>query len=183
MCSSDLDTGRVAEHLADRWVADTVAGQLRAAEIVVLNKAEPGRSVASALDAIAAYRPGARIVETTFGAIDPVELRFEPPTRSRFRADAPAEHPFVTWSYVPTVPLDRGRLRAALAALPASVLRIKGFCRLGETAEPYLLQYAAGEWALTPCDGEPGLVVIGTPDMPSRAALTGLLGLVSVRGC
>ena len=68
-------------------------------------------------------------------------------------------------------------------AMPASVLRIKGFCRLGDAAEPYLLQYAAGEWALTPCDGEPGLVAIGTPDMPSRAALAGLLGLVSVRGC
>jgi hypothetical protein len=44
---------------------------------------------------------------------------------------------------------------------------VKGFCTLGLEAEPHLLQFASGQWALSRVTAmEPGLVVIGTPAMP-----------------
>jgi G3E family GTPase len=153
------------EQLRDRWVSDTVRGQLLAAELVVLNKADHAMTQARA--AIQAIRPEARLIETRHGAISADLLRFPTGPRSRFRADVVAEHGFLSWYFIPDGPFDRERLRALLAGLPASVLRVKGFCRLGREAAPHLLQFASGQWALTPRDaGEPGLVVIGTPMMP-----------------
>ena len=80
-------------------------------------------------------------------------------------------HEFPTLAWRPAGPLDPGRLRAALETLPRSVLRVKGFCQLG--GDWHLLQYAAERWAFTRLDApaEPGLVFIGTPDLPDAATL------------
>lgn len=166
------DAQALTAQLSDRWVADTVQGQLLAADVIVLNKADPTPALGEARAAIQELRQNIRLIETTQGAIAPAELRFPTPPRGRFRADAPAVHAFPTCLIVPPRSFDRDRLRTALGSLPASVLRVKGFCRLGTEDAPYLLQYAAGQWALTPSDpAEPGLVVIGTPDMPPPDAL------------
>ena len=170
------DASALPAQLVDRWVADTVLGQLQAAEVIVLNKAEPGPALDDSRAAIRGIRPTALLIETIHGRIDPAALRFPAPPRVRLRADTPAGHPFPTWLLVPTGPFHRERLRSALAALPASVLRIKGFCRLGVEAEPCLLQFAGGQWSVTPAPArDPGLVVIGTPDMPPQADLAARL--------
>ncbi len=64
-------------------------------------------------------------------------------------------------------------MRAALEALPPSVLRVKGFCQLGAEGVWHLLQYAAERWAFTKlaAPAEAGFVIIGTPDMPDAAAM------------
>ena len=59
---------------------------------------------------------------------------------------------------------------------------MKGFCQLGAEAEPNLLQYAAGQWAMTPYDARPGLVVIGTREMPDEAVLEALFAEALVGG-
>ena len=155
-----VDGLSIATQLADRWVADTVRGQLAAAELIVLNKADT--------DVILpAHVP---VIKTLFGAVPMAALRFPVPPRSRFRGDIPSAEKFRSLLVTPSGPFDRGRLRACLTALPRSVLRVKGFCRLGATAEPHLLQFASGQWSLTPSASQPpGLVVIGTPDMPEDA--------------
>jgi G3E family GTPase len=161
------DTSALQDQLRDRWVADTVRGQLQAAEVIVLNKADHVESQQGARDAIRAIRPEAKLIETHHGIISDAALRFAVSPRSRFHSGAAAEHAFPAWHFVPPGPFDRDRLRALLSSLPASVLRVKGFCTLGPEAAPHLLQYASGQWALSPTEAmAPGLVVIGTPAMP-----------------
>ena len=165
------DASAVVGHLHDRWVADTVRGQLRAAEVVVLNKIDHAGSLEAARAAIRAIRPEAKLIETCHGVVRDAQLRFPIARRGRFRAEAVPALEFRAWHFVE--PFDRDRLRALLRGLPASVLRVKGFCRLGPTAAPHLLQFASGQWALTPHDdGVPGLVVIGTEAMPDDNDLT-----------
>lgn len=163
------DAPALPRQLQDRWIADTVRAQLAAAEIVLLNKTDlAGAAIlAQAHAAIDEIRPGMRVVEIRHGVVPAELLRFPAARTGRFVADAPPEHVFVSWSWIAPVSLDRERLRAVLTALPASVLRVKGFCRLAPGAEPHLLQFASGQWTLTQADAAPaGLVVIGTPDMP-----------------
>ena len=168
--------------LHDRWVADTVRAQLAAAELVLLNKADLADAAAleAARRAVQAIRPGVRLLQTRFGAVPEPRLRFPAAPPGRFHADAPPAHAFRTWHWIPPAVLDRQRLRALLGALPASVLRVKGFCRLAPDAAPYALQFAAGQWTLSPAEAlPPGLVAIGTPDMPSAEALTELFAATS----
>lgn len=171
-----LADGRaLAGHLADRWVADTILGQLRAAELIVMNKAEPGPALDDARVALRALRPDVPVIETTQGVIDPTVLRFAATRHGRYHADTPPDHAFTTHLVVPPRPFDRERLRAVLTGLPPSVLRVKGFCELDPGGEPHLLQFAGGQWALSPYGpAEPGLVVIGTPEMPSPDMLADL---------
>jgi G3E family GTPase len=169
-----VDASAFLDQLADRWISDTVARQLAFAELIVLNKADlvadPGPVWAEARR----LRPEARIVAARDAQVDLDLLHFVPPRRrraSRFAADVPG-HGFVTSTWRPGGPLDRARLRAVLEGLPRSVLRVKGFCRLGEEGAPHLLQYAAERWAFTPgMAGEEGFVIIGTPEMPAAADL------------
>jgi G3E family GTPase len=174
------DATALTAGLSDPWTADTLRRQLAFAELVILNKtdiATPDQR-AGARAAIAGIRPQARLIETARAVIPADALRFAPgerPAASRFHADTP--HPFVTARWTPPAPLDPARLRDVLTDLPPSVLRIKGVLTLG--ADAVLLQYAADRWAFTPAPPglSPGLVIIGTPDMPDLAArLAGCVG-------
>jgi G3E family GTPase len=161
------DASALESQLLDRWVADTVRGQLLAAEVIVLNKADRAEFLQGARTAVRAIRPEAQLIETQHAVLSDSVLRFAPPPRSRFHADAVSEHAFRTWHFVPAGPFNRDRLRALLSGLPASVLRVKGFCALGPEGAPHLLQFASGQWALSPVNTmTPGLVVIGTLAMP-----------------
>jgi G3E family GTPase len=161
------DASALENQLLDRWVADTVRGQLLAAEVIVLNKTDRAEFMQSTRAAIRAIRPKAQLIETQHGILSDTVLRFAASPRTRFHADAVPEHAFPTWHFVPAGPFDRDRLRALLSTLPASVLRVKGFCTLGPEAAPHLLQFASGQWALSPVTAMvAGLAVIGTPAMP-----------------
>lgn len=173
-----VDAGAFLGQLADRWTGDTVARQLAFAELVVINKADLAADLGPVRAAVAGLRPEARVVVAEQGRLGAEVLHFVPPPRpgaSRFVADAPA-HGFMAASWRPEGEFDRARLRLVLEGLPRSVLRLKGFCRLGPEGAPHLLQYAAERWAFTPMAGavEPGLVAIGTPGMPGEAALAAL---------
>ena len=169
-----VDASALNAHLTDRWIADTVRGQIAAAEIVMLN-----RSLVGGPAAVQEINPSALVV---VGVADLDLLNFPLPTRKRFHADGPSADRFRTWSWIPPAAFDRDCLRAVLLGLPRSVLRVKGFCQLGAEAEPNLLQYAAGQWAMTPYDARPGLVVIGTREMPDEAVLEALFAEALVGG-
>jgi G3E family GTPase len=165
--------------LGDRFVADTVRLQIAAAEVVALSKTDLAcqATLAEVEAAIRAIRPDVRLVDVRHGALSDDMLRFPVVASRRFRADTPPMHEFSTWQFVPPGALDRARLRSVLQALPASVLRIKGFCLLAPEATPYLLQFAAGEWTLSLAQvSQSGLVVIGTRAMPDAEELAALFG-------
>ena len=180
-----VDAAAFAGQLADRWTGDTVARQLAFAELVVINKADLVADVADVRAEVARLRPEARVVVARQGRLGPEVLHFVPPARAapqagarRFVADS-GGHGFVAVSWRPGAAFDRERLRQVLAGLPRSVLRVKGFCRLGPEGAPHLLQYAAERWAFTAmaeANGQvaPGLVAIGTPEMPDRGTLESL---------
>jgi G3E family GTPase len=171
------DAGALPAQLADRWLADTIRQQFAFAELVVLNKQSLAPDLGTVTESVHRIRPEAVIIPTDHGIVAEAALRFTPPPRqaaSRFTAET--VHPFPTWHWRCPAPLDLERLRNVLERLPRSVLRAKGFFRAGPDCAPHLLQYAAERWAITPADALPseGFVIIGTPDMPPKAALESL---------
>jgi len=171
-----VDAAAILGQLADRWVAGTIERQLAFAELVVLNKSDLAADLPAVGAAIASRRPEAFLLTTTHAMIAEAALHFTPPARpraSRLAADAPPMHGFTTTLWRCPGPLDPVRLRAVLEQLPRSVLRVKGFFQISPDRPPTLLQYAAERWAFTPhaaCE-ELVFVIIGTPEMPSAAAL------------
>jgi G3E family GTPase len=100
-----------------------------------------------------------------------------------FRADAVSddtrhEAEFRRWSYQRSGAFDRERFEAALGALPAQLLRLKGHCRFTDSADPFTLQMVERRWTITPAieaealtDGDIVLVGVGTSDLPDTATL------------
>ncbi|MDE2333747.1 MAG: GTP-binding protein [Rhodospirillales bacterium] len=158
------DAADLPRLLADPAIGDVVRGQLAYADIVVLTKTDlAGERLVQTREVVRTIRPQAHVIEARHGEVGLAELDFAVPhERARFLATA--AHPFRTWTWRDPRPFDRGALRALLGALPASVLRIKGFCGLDEEAGDFLLQYAAERWSFTRsgAGAERALVVIGT---------------------
>jgi G3E family GTPase len=128
----------------------------------------------------ARLRPEATLVEAVHGDIPETWLDFPASAHLPPGTDLPRDHahPFRTWLWRDDRPFDRDRLLALLGRLPGSVLRVKGWCRLGPAGDWRLVNYAGGRWNLTPAappaEGA-ALVLIGTPDLPAPDALTGML--------
>ena len=172
-----VDATAFLHHLADPWLADTLARQLARADVIALSKcdlADAPRRRATA-DAVRRLRPDARIFEMAGGALPefllgpgdrPAAQSGGPDSRFLAELDAPG---FRTWHWQPPAPLQRERLAAVLDGLPGSVLRAKGFCRVAPANEPVLLQLVGRRWSLTPwpTGGDPAIVVVGTDDLPS----------------
>ncbi len=194
-----VDATGFLEQLADPWLADTLARQLARADVIALSKcdlaAAPRRRATA--DAVRRLRPDARIFEMAGGALP--EFLLGPAVHtgaqpggpgSRFLAerflaerflaepDAPG---FRTWHWRPPAPLDRERLAAVLDGLPGSVLRAKGFCRLGPDNEPTLLQLVGRRWSLTPWPGAgaAALVLVGTDELPPPECLAQMFAAAS----
>ena len=173
-----VDATAFATQLADPWLADTLARQLARADLVVLSKCDlaDASQRAATRAAVLRLRPAASLVEAHGGALPPVLLPPPDLAPSRLAAEAPG-HGFRSWHWPDPPVLDAARLRAVLDALPASVLRAKGVCHLGEAGAPHLLQLVGRRWTLLPWPtegpgrGVPGLVLIGTQDMPEGTAL------------
>ena len=160
-------------HLADPWLADTLERQVARADLVAISKADAA-DPAAAMAAVQRLRPGVRVAVLQDGVLPDVLMPGSAPG-SRLVADVPG-HGFRTWCWPDPPVLDEAALRLVLAALPLSVLRAKGFCRLGPDAVPHLLQLAGARWSLEGWHGDaaPGFVLIGTPDLPPDEGLAAL---------
>lgn len=172
------DATAFRHQLDDRWIADTVRLQLGHAELLLLAKSDlaSDRDLTTVEAELARIRPATPTRRIVNGAVTASDLSFpvDPlsrPRPSRLHADAPL-HPFRSWHWRPTTPIDRDRLRRVLEHLPPSVLRIKGIASFTPN-DRLLLQYAAQRWAYAKATDMPetGLVLIGTADMPPPAAL------------
>jgi G3E family GTPase len=120
--------------------------QLASADVVVLNKADlVTRDKLDSLRARLGYAR-ARIVEAAHGDV-PLEVVLGVEAGRRVGEEQLAEdhaHAFTTWAWSTTEPLSYSGVRAALASLPASVFRAKGFLDLVEAPGQRVVAHVVG---------------------------------------
>lgn len=175
------DAETVRARAADPQTGPQVLGQLRSADLVVLNKTD--LVSADELEATRAWvratvGPSTAIVEAAFGDVPTdVLLGAHDATRPASAAhhagdhDHHHDHPdYETWSWAGADPVNGAGFVEALTALPDGVLRAKGFLHLREDPDNrYLLQLVGRRYTIKldrPWDEDaPGsrIVVIGLP--------------------
>ena len=190
------DAETVRARAADEATAAMVKRQLRAGDLIVLNKSDlvAGEELARTHEWLReVVGPSTAIVQTSFGAV-PVDVALGArPATQRSAQDPPPEgeghdhgghdhapHPdFETWSWSGPAPLSGAGLVAALRALPDGIVRAKGLLHLREDPQRrYVLQLvgrrysieADRPWGETPPGSQ--IVVIGLPGSVDPAALT-----------
>ena len=171
------DAVTVREHAADRYLHDTIARQLTAADLILINKTDLVKAAELAeleswFDAVA---PGvARIASRT--AAVPVDVLLDaPPSEPLVRRIADSEQvhghhagrQFESWSFISSRPFRTAALHEVLARLPRTILRAKGVVQVDRAAERQtILHFVAGRWTLEagelwPVMPQTELVVIG----------------------
>jgi G3E family GTPase len=197
------DADSVRSRAADEATGSMIRRQLRAADLIVLNKTDlVAEAELAQTHAWLRELAGAStaIVQTSFGAVPvDVALGARPATG---RATAPAAalaphghaehdhsghdhapHPeFETWSWSGAAPLSGTGLVAALRALPDGIVRAKGLLHLREDPQRrYLLQLVGRRYSIEADrpwgDATPAsqLVVIGLPGSVDAAGLTSVV--------
>lgn len=177
------DAEAIREIAADRYVGDTVRGQLRSADLVVLTKTDlpAPRDKAGVVAWLEDQAPGVPVVEALHGVIRSDVLidlgAIETPQKSvmalgQFHADA-----FVSCTYRSDRPFRRDALRGVLDDMPA-VIRAKGFALLADDPErPCSVQLVGRRWTLQrhdpwPFAPETRLVLIGMMGIMDSGAVT-----------
>ena len=170
-----VDASSVVAQAADPLLADTLERQLRSADLVLLNKVDlvDAAALATARRWVAATAGPVTVVETTASRV-PLELLVGgtlvsgPSMRgARSLRDAGAAHGLEFESLVlrPLARFPAATLRALLQALPAGVLRLKGWVRTEEM--PWAeIQFSGRHGSLraalaAPLDGQAAIVAIG----------------------
>ncbi|HEX2892055.1 CobW family GTP-binding protein [Vineibacter terrae] len=177
------DAASVQARAADRHVGDTVQRQLDGADLLILNKADlvDAAQLTQTAAWLQARHAGARVVPAVHAAVA-IEALFGLASNGApavpIAAAAAAPPPVRRWSLSTRGLLDRAALLAALAALPASVLRAKGILRLAEAPLQRSVLHMVGRridlrsdapWGIAALQSD--LVLLGTPDMPAEAEL------------
>lgn len=194
-----VDAANFAPQLRDEMLADTLERQLSHADLIVINKLDLASEtqLAAAEAAVRRIRPDARLVQTTeavlpddlLGGITPAPQTEESsdhhtpddcdhPDHHHEHDDPHHEEQFARWLTPAPDALDRLSFEAGLAALPASLLRLKGWVRFADAAGQFLVQYTAGRYRIVPANDrveDTVLVGIGLPDPKIREALQSLV--------
>ncbi|MFW2332870.1 CobW family GTP-binding protein [Ilumatobacter sp.] len=152
-----VDAEQLPDQVDDPATSDLVYAQIGYSDLVILNKIDlADRDRVDGVRTFVHQRlPGVRIVEAVFADV-PFEVLIGGRSTDDDRdADIHAvqssqidhghehghEHRFVSWVYRRAVPFDLARLEHAIAALPRSVYRIKGFVQADvDPGCRYLLQ-------------------------------------------
>ncbi len=162
-----VDAEHVRERAANKYVGETVIRQIRAADLLVLNKSD----LVSA-DELAAVRhwlrelaPDTPLIETSHGVIPPALLvgPFPDPPADAASGPSPDEPPaglsidhnslYETISYTSPTPLDGDAFRRWAGALPPAIIRAKGIVHLQEDpGRPFVFQRVGRRWSLSPAD-------------------------------
>lgn len=177
------DAATVRLHTRDRYIGDVLLSQLRAADLLLLNKVDLiDRQQRSELRAwLAEVTPRASIIDSVNGAVS-LDILFDQVHEPR----VPGTHGsilgkdrgwqglrhddlFFRWQFASDSVFDEDRLRCVLEGLPGEVLRLKGFVRLsGAPDQRSVLQCVGRRCRLdsAPADRSGGgtqLVAIGSP--------------------
>ncbi|MFP5363885.1 MAG: CobW family GTP-binding protein [Thermoleophilia bacterium] len=178
------DAETVRERAADERTAHHVTVQLRAADLLVLNKTdlvESGELAQTRAWLREMAGPSTAIVDAAFGAV-PIDVVLGLAAGGRPRQRRPDRGPgdedrhdhahggFETWSWSAPRPLSGAGLVEALKALPEGIVRAKGLLHLREdAANRYLLQMVGRRFSIEAdqpwSDARPAsqVVVIGLP--------------------
>ncbi len=192
-----VDAETVRERAADAVTGHQIMRQLRAADLLVLNKtdlvdAEQRARIHAWLREIAG--PSTAIVETAFGAVAiDVVLGVQAGARPAAQEhrhdhdDHDDHHPrFETWSWAGRDPISGTGLVDALRGLPDGIVRAKGLLHLREDgANRYVLQVVGRRFSIEAerpwGEEEPSsqVVVIGLPGSVDEQALEATLARLS----
>jgi G3E family GTPase len=177
-----------------------VLAQLRAADLLVVNKADLVDADALA-DTRAWLReavgPSTGVVESAFGGVptdvligarDVASAVAPPPARPHGPEHGEHDHPrYETWSWSGRAPLSGAGLVAALEGLPEDIVRAKGILHLHEDARHrYVLQLVGRRYSIAPDlpwnDDEPcsRIVVIGLPGSVDEQELNATMLRLSI---
>ncbi len=169
------DAETVRRRAEDEATRHHIIGQLRAADLLVLNKTDlVGEEELAATRAWvrAITGPSTAIVESRFGDVPAdVVLGARPGAGRVDERDGHDPHPaFESWSWSGEAPISGAGLVEELEALPDGIVRAKGLLHLREdAAHRYLLQLVGRRFSIEadrPWGGAPPssqLVVIGLP--------------------
>lgn len=169
VCANALD---VAAKLTDRWIADTCARQLAAADVVLLTHADVATPTVleKALDVVGLAAPRATVLVKgpQVGLGDAIRAAAGRREADRAEAEGHLHAQHVTWTLAADAPLDEGQLALLLTAVPAEIARIKGVVHLaGTPARARLLQATGPRWTLTEAPTGPD----GRSDPGTRSAV------------
>ena len=172
-----VDATAVRGQAADRYLADTVARQLDAADLLLLNKADlAGPELTDTAAWLGERVPAAQVVTTRQCAV-PADLVLAPRPRStggpglRTPGAIDAAGLYDALTVVPAQQVDLDALGARLAATPG-LLRAKGFLR-DRAGGRRLLQVVPGHWEVSdaPDSATGGLVLVARRGAADLATL------------
>lgn len=172
-----VDAETIVDRAGDVYVGDTVLAQLRAADLVVANKADlvEADGLAKLSDWLTERTDGAAVVEARQAAVQPAVLFGVEPVADRSRPAAGHQADHEAWTWTTDDNMARHAIDELMAALPAEVVRAKGLVWLDEQPDhPWVLQRVGSRWSLRPATAAAGthdttgsrtstLVVIGRP--------------------
>jgi G3E family GTPase len=127
-----VDAAEVRARAADRRVGDTILRQLKAADLLVLNKID----LAEDLPALRDWLDGQSTAPTLEArhADVPLDLLFGL-DRTGLSNDGATADVFASWSYEWPGPVERDALLAMLRDAPGEILRAKGIVRFADTPD------------------------------------------------
>jgi G3E family GTPase len=134
-----VDAAEVQVRAADRRVGDTVLRQIKAADLLVLNKIDLADDPDATRAWLTAQAP-APILDAEQAAV-PIDLLFGLDRHGA--AGGKAEAPFRSWSYAWSEPVGREALMAMLQEAP-DVLRAKGIVRFADAPDRRSIVHMVG---------------------------------------
>lgn len=158
------DAETVRKRAADDLVGRSIARQLRAAHVLVLNKTDlvSGERASAVAEWLAEQAPDAVLLEAEHGRVPVPMLLAADPTLAAEPEEDDHEHPeHVTVAWTSGDPVDAAVLADVLDSLPSDVVRAKGVLHLSD-GTVHVLQLVGRRWQLT------GLPEGGAPDPTSR---------------
>ena len=163
-----VDTPNVRAQATDKYLEDTLKRQLRAADILLLNKTDLINE--AELHAVNAWcadaYPTTPVVACVKGDV-PIEWLLENivAAEERERSFVSPHHDTVFWrtNFTNFLPIEPHLLERSLQVSPKEILRAKGFISLTDDPQPHALQWAGRYLELTQADQAPlsKLVIIG----------------------
>ena len=168
------DVEAIAVQVVDDYVGETVRGQLTAADLVILNKADLGDAAAAAV--VETHAPGVPTVKAIEASIDPrVLIDLEPRAKPSVHLH---DHgvPFETWSWSGGRCVEE-RVRRMAAELPPGAVRAKGIVATEDGVIEF--QQVGNRSRFTRLDratDQSQIVVIGVPDTLDSGWLANRLG-------